>query len=87
MVKYKKQVWLITLQHKYLGNVDDYLNFEFEKGTEVVDGCGVTFAGEFWYFGGWYNERQVSFYLNYTKQKSNLIEYPIILSHDGHCAV
>lgn len=37
------------------------MNFEIEKGTEVVDGCGVTFAGEFWYFGGWYNERQVKF--------------------------
>ena len=41
------------------GNFDDKLNFEYGKETEIVDGCGVTFLGEFWYFGGWYEDRQV----------------------------
>ena len=38
------------------------LNFTYGEGASVVNGCGVTLKGEFWYFGGGgsANERQVS---------------------------
>ena len=34
------------------GNVNDDLDFEYGDGTTVAYGCGATFMGEFWYFGG-----------------------------------
>ena len=44
------------------GNVNEELNFEFGEGATVYEGCGATFMGEFWYFGGYdlANKRQVS---------------------------
>ena len=45
-------------QFYVLGNVIDNLRFEYDQGTVANEGCGVTFMGEFWYFGGT-NRRQV----------------------------
>lgn len=38
----------------------------YGEGTEAVHGCGTTFMGQFWYFGGYFHtigDRQVRFYL------------------------
>ena len=35
-----------------LGNVNDDLDFQYGEGTKASWGCGTTFKGEFWYFGG-----------------------------------
>ena len=34
------------------GNVNEDLNFEYGEEVTVYDGCGASFMGEFWYFGG-----------------------------------
>ena len=36
------------------------LDFEYGSGTEVRYGCAVTLKGQFWYFGGYSNKRQVN---------------------------
>ena len=43
-----------------LGNVNNDLTFEYGEGTSTYGGCGVTFLGEFWYFGGESYRRQVN---------------------------
>ena len=40
------------------GNINDNLAFEFGEGATVMNGCGATLNGEFWYFG---NGKKVSF--------------------------
>ena len=50
-----------SVSKNFLGNFDDNLNFEYGKDTEIVDGCGVTFLGEFWYFGGFHNDQVFSY--------------------------
>ena len=40
------------------GNINDDLAFEFGEGATVMNGCGATLNGEFWYFG---NGKKVSF--------------------------
>ena len=40
------------------GNINDDLGFEFGEGATVMNGCGATLNGEFWYFG---NGKKVSF--------------------------
>ena len=37
---------------KFLGNIQNVSEFRYGLDTSVVDGCGVTFRGEFYYFGG-----------------------------------
>ena len=32
--------------------MNDGLDFEYGEGAKAYRGCGVTFRGEFWYFGG-----------------------------------
>ena len=41
-----------NFQKLYLGNVNDYLGFEYEEETSVRYGCSATLHDEFWYFGG-----------------------------------
>ena len=33
------------------GTINQNLNFNYLNGATAVNGCGVTFMGEFWYFG------------------------------------
>ena len=32
--------------------------FEYGEGTDANGGCGATFMGEIWYFGGWSSQRR-----------------------------
>ena len=45
---------------RFLGNINENLSFEYGNGTTAVDGCGATLNGEFWYFGGSRNNKNVS---------------------------
>ena len=40
--------------------MNDDLEFLYGAGTEVMYGCGVSLNGQFWYFGGYSNIRQVN---------------------------
>ena len=40
------------LIYPFQGNVNYEIDFEFGAGTGMTNGCGVSFKGEFWYFGG-----------------------------------
>ena len=42
----------------FAGNINDDLAFEFGEGATVMNGCGATLYGEFWYFG---NGKKVNF--------------------------
>ena len=42
------------------GTYNDDLDFEYGDDTSVLEGCGATLMGQFWYFGGRpLNNRQV----------------------------
>ena len=59
------QVNLRIFVYRDLGNFNKDLFIEMGEFTELHWGCGATFYGEFWYFGGDYrdkHERQVSFF-------------------------
>ena len=45
-----------------LGVVNDDLHFKYGNGVSAHEGCGLTFKGRFWYFGGYGKsfKRQVS---------------------------
>ena len=48
-----------------LGNVNKDVFIDFGPRDELHWGCGATFYGEFWYFGGDYHDnqhRRVSFH-------------------------
>ena len=42
-----------------LGTVNDDIDFEYINGADVHFGCGAILMGEYWYFGGSVNKRQV----------------------------
>ena len=44
----------------FLGNINENFAFEYEDGTTAMEGCGATLNGEFWYFGGWDSDKNVS---------------------------
>ena len=37
---------------EFNGTVHEDIDFEYGEGTNTARGCGTTFNGEFWYFGG-----------------------------------
>ena len=41
------------------GVVTKDLDFDYGSETEAYYGCGISIKGQFWYFGGHSNERQV----------------------------
>ena len=43
----------------FSGDVNDDLDFEYINGADVNVGCGAVLMGEYWYFGGEANPRQV----------------------------
>ena len=49
--------------------MNDDLDFEYGTGTEAKYGCGLSLKGQFWYFGGNSNRRQVK---TQTKSKHHL---------------
>ena len=46
-----------------LGNINQNLAFEYGDGAIAHYGCGVTLNGEFLYFGGYEDYKNVSLYL------------------------
>ena len=36
----------------YSGNINEDLDFEYGRGTEIYRGCGALLRNVFWYFGG-----------------------------------
>ena len=44
----------------FLGNINQNLAFEYGDGTTAYGGCGVTLNGEFLYFGGYGDYKNVS---------------------------
>ena len=40
------------MDFSYIGNMNEYLNFEYGDGTRAYYGCGATLHNVFWYFGG-----------------------------------
>ena len=50
-----------------LGNINENLAFKYEDGTTAYAGCGATLNGEFWYFGGDGNDKNVSLSLIYFR--------------------
>ena len=46
------------LTGKLLGNVNKDVFIDFGPRDELHWGCGATFYGEFWYFGGDYRDNQ-----------------------------
>lgn len=50
---------IISRSHLFVGNIYEDLSFEFGDQTQVYHSCGATLMGEFWVFGGNFNDRQV----------------------------
>ena len=40
--------------------MNDDLDFNYENGLDIKQGCGVTLRGQFWYFGNQSDKRQVT---------------------------
>ena len=45
--------------------------FEYGEGADAYGGCGATLMGEMWYFGGWFQTRQVR--IVYIHRISNIL--------------
>ena len=51
----------------FSGIVNDDLDFNYESGLDIKEGCGVTLRGQFWYFGNQNKPRQASFEIKISK--------------------
>ena len=47
------------------GEVDDDLNFSYEKNTEVYESCAASLNGEMWVLGSNHHPKQVPAFLHY----------------------